>query len=186
VLVLVTTVLVSGILSATVPTAVFANSRLLKQDTKQAANCDTVGAASPVSDSCNQRAANNVNNGEPKTTATPGTPGTPGTTTLRIDERCFLGGVSICFDQSIIVEGNNPRPSSFSLPGALSSFSQLVTLGPGSFTITQSSRFPFRTESVSGDCSLASPDGGLHQTFTFNGTISAGQHLTCRIVNTGF
>ena len=178
-LVLVTTVLVSGILSATVPTAVFADSMLLKQDTKQAADCETAGAASPVSDSCNQRAANNVNNGEPKTTATPGT---PGTTTLRINERCFLGTIAICIDMSIIVEGNNPQPSSFSFNPP---FSQLVTLGPGSFTITESTTsLPFTTR-VSGDCSLASPPG-LSQTFTIIGTISAGQNLICNIVNTGF
>jgi hypothetical protein len=40
------------------PTAVvFADSKLLKQDTNQNASCDTVGADSPVSGSCNQSTA---------------------------------------------------------------------------------------------------------------------------------
>lgn len=55
--------------TANIPTVVLADSRLLKQDTNQRASCDTVGANSPVSDSCNQRAANNVNNGISKPTS---------------------------------------------------------------------------------------------------------------------
>jgi hypothetical protein len=62
--------------TANIPTVVLADSRLLKQDTNQSASCDTVGANSPVSDSCNQRAANNVNNGVPKTAVTSETTGT--------------------------------------------------------------------------------------------------------------
>ena len=62
-LILLTTVLVTGIFSANMPTAVFADSRLLIQYTKQNANCDTAGTISTGSDSCGQRAANNVNNG---------------------------------------------------------------------------------------------------------------------------
>src|SRR5215467_6650750 len=104
VLILLNAILVTGIFTTNAPNA-FADSRILKQDTKQAANCDTAGAASPVSDSCNQRAANNVNNGEPKTT---GTPGTPGTTTLRIIELCFFGPVATCFDRNVIVEAIIP------------------------------------------------------------------------------
>ena len=65
ILIVISTILVTGIFTADIPTAVFADSRLIRQDTKQAANCDTVGAASPVSNSCNQRGANNVNNGVP-------------------------------------------------------------------------------------------------------------------------
>ena len=59
VLILLTTALVTGIYTTNVPT-VFADSRILKQETKQNANCDTVGGDSTVSDSCNQRSANNV------------------------------------------------------------------------------------------------------------------------------
>ena len=65
-LILLTTVLVTGIYTISVPT-VFADSRILKQDTKQTANCDKVGADSPVSDSYNQRAENNINIGVPRT-----------------------------------------------------------------------------------------------------------------------
>src|SRR5262249_18024934 len=71
VLILLTTVLVIGIFTASNPKAVFADSRILKQDTKQNANCDTVGADSQVSDSCNQRAANNVNKSVPRTAGPP-------------------------------------------------------------------------------------------------------------------
>ena len=73
-LILSTTVLVSGIYTTNVLTPeVFADSRLLKQYTNQNASCDTVGADSPVAGSCNQNAANNVNNGLPKTAVTPET-----------------------------------------------------------------------------------------------------------------
>ena len=54
VIILLTTVLVTGF-TVNIPTAVYADSRLLKQDTNQNASCDRVGADSPVSDSCNQR-----------------------------------------------------------------------------------------------------------------------------------
>ena len=124
-MILLTTVLVTGIFTTNV-SSVFADSRLLKQDTKQAANCDSAGAGSPLSGSCNERAANNVING----ILTAGTPGT-----LLINELCF--GVSCPhFPFNIIVTGNNPQPSSFSFRGP--SNSQLVTLGPGSFEITES------------------------------------------------
>ena len=49
ILTLVTTVLLSG-LTTNVPTAVFADSKLLGQSTKQTSNCDIVGVDSPVSD----------------------------------------------------------------------------------------------------------------------------------------
>ena len=53
-MILLTTVLVTGIETTGNP-VVFADSRILKQDTNQNANCDTVGADSSVSDSCNQQ-----------------------------------------------------------------------------------------------------------------------------------
>lgn len=46
---LLTSILLTGMFTANAPTKVFADSRLLKQDTKQATNCDTVGANSPIS-----------------------------------------------------------------------------------------------------------------------------------------
>ncbi len=141
----------------------------MKQKTKQNANCDTVGADSPVSDSCNQSAANNVNNGVP-------TAGTPAT--LLINELCFsIGCPDIPFN--IIVTGNNPRPSTFSF--TFFSNSQLVTLGPGSFEITESTApFSFELLSFRGDCTGSQTSFGQAQA---TGTISAGQHLTCNIAN---
>jgi hypothetical protein len=58
--------LVTGIYTTNVPT-VFADSRILKLETKQNANCATPGGGDSVSDSCNQRAANNVIDGVPRT-----------------------------------------------------------------------------------------------------------------------
>lgn len=63
-LILLTTALVTRLFTTNVPTAVLADSKLLRRDTHQATNCETVGAASPVSDSCNQRAANNADTGQ--------------------------------------------------------------------------------------------------------------------------
>jgi hypothetical protein len=175
VLVLLTTVLVSGVLSATLPTAIFADSRTFKLDTKQNANCDTAGSASPISDSCNQRAANNVNNGIP-TSAKP-------TGTLLINKVCsgsFCSQSETVF--SVTVTGNNPQPSTFSFTG--SGGSQLVTLGPGNFEITESTSptapFPFLAI-VSGDCT-GIPQTSPHEAQA-TGSISAGQHLTCNIRN---
>ncbi len=58
--------MVTGIYTTNVPT-VFADLRILKLETKQNANCATPGGGDSVSDSCNQRAANNVINGVPRT-----------------------------------------------------------------------------------------------------------------------
>ena len=58
--------MVTGIYTTNVPT-VFADSMILKLETKQNANCATRGGGDSVSDSCNQRAANNVINGVPRT-----------------------------------------------------------------------------------------------------------------------
>jgi hypothetical protein len=58
--------LVTGIYTTNVPT-VFADSRIMKLETKQNANCATRGGGDSLSDSCNQRAANNVINGVPRT-----------------------------------------------------------------------------------------------------------------------
>ena len=48
-------VLVTGILTKNLPMVVFAESTNLKQEPRQNANCDTVGAHSPISNSCNQQ-----------------------------------------------------------------------------------------------------------------------------------
>jgi hypothetical protein len=127
--------------------SVFADSRILKQDTKQNANCDTVGTISTGSDSCGQRAANNVNNGVPRTAAV------SGATTLFVSMVCNNNN-PICANLpfAITVTGNNPLPSSFSITG---SGSQLVTLGPGNFRIEMNSSFP---PDFSGDCAEFSPE----------------------------
>jgi hypothetical protein len=113
-LIVLTTVLVTGIYTTSVPT-VFAGSRILKQDTKQTANCDTVGADSPVSDSCNQRAENNINNG---VTRTGGTSGNPSTGTLLIRKSCVISGGGSCPGNpflNIQVTGNNAQTTSVRL-----------------------------------------------------------------------
>jgi hypothetical protein len=73
-----------------------------------------------------------------------------------------------------ITTGNNPQPSTFILtPDS----SQLVTLGPGTFTIVESAAFPISSATFSGDCTQTGA-------FAATGTISVGQHLTCTITNT--
>jgi hypothetical protein len=152
---LLTSALLTGIYTANVPT-VFADSRLIKQGTKQTANCDTVGADSPVSNSCNQSAANNVNNGVPKTAVTPETTGT-----LLVK---FVCNIPICATSRsvIIISSANAQPDilTFTVSG-----SQLVTLDPGTFAILVISVIG---QDRSGDCDI--------------GTIKAGQHLTCTII----
>ena len=76
----------------------------------------------------------------------------------------------------IRITGNNPNPPGFELRGG---GSQDITLGSGSFTITETTAFPFTT--FSGDCMLASSPGPFQVAAT--GTIAAGQHLTCTITN---
>jgi hypothetical protein len=119
-----------------------------------------------VSASCNQGAQNNVNNGEPETPIKPETTGT-----LVIIKSCRLCPSTFSF--SVQVTGNNPNPSSFTLSNGQS---QSVTLGPGSFTVNEVPVPGFFPPSFSGDCREA---GSSRAT----GTISAGQHLTCTILN---
>lgn len=170
VLILLTAILVAGIYTIDVPT-VLADSRILKQDTKQNANCATVGAGSPVSDSCNQKTTNNVNNGVLRTTGTSETTGT-----LLVTEFCNFSSQQPCPGTVFFwdITGDNPQPPSFSLSNGES---QLITLGPGSFVITLAGIFNFPglqgNPIVTGDCLL--------QTDGITGTITAGQHLTCTI-----
>lgn len=93
VVILLTTILVTGIYTTNVP-IVFADSRILKQDTTQNASCATGGADSTVSDSCNLQSINNVNNGVPKTTGIPttGTGTGTGTGTLLVNVFCIGSG----------------------------------------------------------------------------------------------
>jgi hypothetical protein len=77
---------------------------------------------------------------------------------------------------SITVTDTNDQQSSF---GFRSSGSQLGTLSPGNFVITESSSQPLLSATFSGDCMgcLTTPN---HAQAT--GTIP-GQHLTCTIEN---
>ena len=136
---------------------VFADSRLIKQDTKQTTNCDTVGADSPVSNSCNQRAANNASNGVSKTAVTPERTGT-----LLVKFVCDIPVCATALPSLIIISSANAQPDTltFTVSG-----SQLVTLDPGPFAIAVISVIG---QDRSGDCDI--------------GTIKAGQHLTCTII----
>jgi hypothetical protein len=121
---------------------VFADSRLIKQDTKQTANCDTVGADSPVSNSCNQSAANIVSNGVSKTAVTPERTGT-----LLVKFVCDIPACATALPSRIDIFGGNAQPDTltFTVSG-----SQLVTFDPGTFTILAFSAVG--TEVFSGDC----------------------------------
>ena len=133
---------------------VFADSRILKHDTKQNANCDTVGAGSPVSDS------------------------NPSTGTLLIRKSCVISGGGSCPGNpsfNVQVTGNNAQTTSFSISNV---GGQSVTLGGGSFTVREAAAFGF-TPSFSGDCMQTAAGSG-----EATGTISSGQQLTCTITNT--
>ena len=144
------------------PTTVFADSRFLGQSTKQTANCDTVGADSPVVGSCNQSAANNVNNGVPKSAVTPETTGTLLVRFVCNNPICATARPSIV----IIVSASTPPVSlTFTVSG-----SQLVTLNPGTFDVLVLSEIG---QDRTGDCGVSSLG---------TSTIKAGQHLTCTII----
>jgi hypothetical protein len=113
-------------------------------------------------------------------TITPTPTPQPGTGTLLIRKLCvtFQGfGCDPNFHFPIVVRGNNnpqPQPSTFDLtPDS----SQLVTLGPGTYTITEgtSAGVPI-TATFSGNCMQS----GL---LSATGTISAGEDQTCTIHN---
>jgi hypothetical protein len=99
-------------------------------------------------------------------------PPTTGTLTISKDCPDLCPGTTF----SITITGNNPDPSSFTLGNRQS---QVVTLGPGSFTVTETP--------VTGFQQLFIPSSTCKQTGPFSnsatGTISAGQNLECDIVN---
>src|SRR5215475_14151233 len=106
---------------------------------------------------------------EGSTTVTP-----PATGTLQISKICDPPSAEcIGTTFSITVTGTPPvTPSSFTLQNGQT---QAVTLGPGSFTVTETQSkplFPIFT----GACVSTVP-------FSATGTISAGQTLTCTIDN---
>ncbi|HEY7572129.1 MAG TPA: hypothetical protein VH796_12250 [Nitrososphaeraceae archaeon] len=142
-----------------------ADSRLLKQDTKQTAICDTVSVNSPVSDTCNQRSTNNVNNGVPKTTGMPETTGI-----LRII--CGSLTLELACPAPILLTGNNPQISTI----LCLICTHDIAIGPGPFTITAENVLGVTTISFSGNCKPTAP-GSQEAT----GIIAAGQFLTCNI-----
>jgi hypothetical protein len=128
-----------------------------------------------VSDSCNQAAENNVNNGMPRTR---GTLGNPSTGVLLVSKSCVVSGGGPCTGTpsfNVQVTGSNPRPSSFSLSNG---GSQSVTLDSGSFSVVESPK-PGVTTSFSGGCMQTAPGSG-----EASGLIAAGQQITCTITNT--
>ena len=97
---------------------------------------------------------------------------TPATGTLRITKMCSPIDFSSCVgvEFPITVTGNNPQPRDFTVQLSFNSptITRVVTLGPGSFTVTESVPPGFVTPIFVGNC---------------DGTISAGQSLTCTIIN---
>jgi hypothetical protein len=106
------------------------------------------------------------------------TPPTP-TPTLTLQNSGVLGVFKVCFPSctgvtfSITVTGNNPQPSSFTLGGG---GHQAVTLGAGTFTVTEAHVAGFNPPSFANNCKQVTVDSAT-------GTISAGQTLSCVITN---
>jgi hypothetical protein len=99
-----------------------------------------------------------------KTTPTP-TP-TPTTATLTV-MKIVAGNATNTTPSNFTmhVTGNNPTPANFA--GSTTGID--VTLGPGSFNVTETGPTSSFNVTTTGDCA---------------GTIAAGQHLTCTITNT--
>jgi hypothetical protein len=152
---------------ATSTQVAFADSTNLKQEDKQKAKC--LALVISRADACNQDARNEFNVDEPEKMATT-------TTNLLVRKVCvdLLGRPCNPVPFSIQITGNNPQPSTFTLtPDS----SQLVTLGPGTFTMFERATFTIVSATFSGDCMKTAPTEAT-------GTISVGQHLTCTITNT--
>jgi cytoskeletal protein RodZ len=126
---------------------------------------------------------NNINNtacAVAVSTCPKGNTPTP-TPTLTLPNSGVLGIIKVCFPAcpdvifSIKVTGNNPQPSSFTL-SIPSHKSQAVTLGPGTFTVTEAHVAGFNPPSFANNCKQVTGDSAT-------GTIRAGQTLTCVITN---
>jgi hypothetical protein len=99
-----------------------------------------------------------------KTAPTPTPTPTPTTATLTVIKVVNGTTTATAANFTIQVIGNNPTPANF-LGSATGTD---VTLGPGTFNVTETA-LPGFTTTFSSDCS---------------GNITAGQHLTCTITNT--
>jgi hypothetical protein len=87
-----------------------------------------------------------------------------------------IPGMPLCPQASaftITVTGNNPQPSTFTG----SEDGTLVSLGPGTYKVTERTSVVSFASTFSSDCTRVG--NGLA-----SGTISAGEHATCRITNT--
>jgi len=124
-------------------------------------NDNSVTGFADQSDNIQQSAAPTTAN---KTTPTP-TP-TPPTATLTVTKIVSGNSTAIPAQFAIHVTGNNPNPPNFA--GSTTGID--VTLGSGAFNVTETvPTGSFFTSSFIGDCA---------------GSIAAGQHLSCTIINT--
>jgi hypothetical protein len=174
IVVAITSMLVLGAASM-VP--IMQNSFAYKKSADRNTNTNTNSADSTSSSTATADNTNNINNSActvavtcPKgsTTVTSSTTGT-----LLITKVCFSSCPGVIF--SIKITGNNPQPSSFTL-SIPSHKSQAVTLGPGTFTVTEAHVAGFRPPSFANNCNQVTEDSAT-------GTIRAGQTLTCVITN---
>ena len=181
------TLVVGGTLASSSTTTAFAYKQKKAGSQENSKNGNTVtiqkckqdGAVSGFDNTAEQECQNVICT-HPSSGATcvsdPGevTPPTPTTATLLVKK------VVVC-PKTIIVDGcqnkkfnikvtdTNPDPSSFDLGNG---GTQLVTLGAGTYTVSEPEHTGFNVE-FSGDCN-ANGDG----------TIAAGAHQTCTITNT--
>jgi hypothetical protein len=137
----------------------------------------TNSADSSSSSSATADNTNNINNSAcavavstcPKGSTPTSTPTLtlPNSGVLEIIKVCFPSCQGVTF--SIKITGNNPQPSSFTL-SIPSHKSQDVTLGPGTFTVTEAHVAGFHPPSFANDCRQIAPGS-----FSATGTIRAGQ-----------
>jgi hypothetical protein len=123
-------------------------------------NDNSITGFADQSDNIRQSAAPTIAN---QTTPTP----TPTTATLTVIKIVASNATNTTASNfTMHVTGNNPTPANF----AGSTSGTTVTLGPGTFNVTETlPAGSFFTTTTTGDCS---------------GTITAGQHLSCTIINT--
>jgi hypothetical protein len=128
-------------------------------------NDNSVTGFADQSDNIQQSAApTTANQTIPTPTPTP-TP-TPPTATLTVTKIVSGNTTAIPAQFAIHVTGNNPKPPNFA--GSTTGID--VTLGSGAFNVTETvPTGSFFTSSFIGDCA---------------GSIAAGQHLSCTIINT--
>jgi hypothetical protein len=126
-------------------------------------NDNSVTGFADQSDNIQQSAAPTTAN---QTIPTPTPTPTPPTVTLTVIKIVSGNTTAIPAQFAIHVTGNNPNPPNFA--GSTTGID--VTLGSGAFNVTETAPTgSFFTSSFIGDCA---------------GTIAAGQHLSCTIVNT--